>query len=395
MINNKTIILSILLSIANITGSSGLTIWIDKTLKEGGEILNTYAPMFSYLIGLSIGCMTISFLIRKIRSVFLKKNIFILSLSLAAINCFLFSKEWMVISVWVDATHRIIWGVMSGFTVILGRNILITEGNEKKTNKSFSILSLALLCLPFLIPITFSFFNLNNRTSADLFSFIIYMISFVVYLVLNKDKTIKKNDAFPISSLKKNNRIVILSFLNLVIINVCFFLLLMIMPAIRIMYFNYIDMTKMYIILLMIWFPCAIVIIMVTKSTKLEKKIIIGNMMQLISLGLCFISMNINSGILYVIFMLLIFLANMIMQPIFFSYLGLYSKNSLYTFGMQSGSYVFITTIILLYTVFINLKTDKIIIGFTSLIILSVINSIVFIFTAKRIKHKYNINNIK
>ncbi|MEX0446610.1 hypothetical protein [Xenorhabdus sp. SGI246] len=131
MLNNKAVILSILLSIANISGSSGLTIWIDNTLKEGGAILNTYIPVFSYLIGLSIGCMTISFFIRKI------KNIFICSLLLATINCLLFSKEWITISVCTDAIHRVIWGVVSGFTIILGRNILITEGNEKKQIKVF------------------------------------------------------------------------------------------------------------------------------------------------------------------------------------------------------------------------------------------------------------------
>ncbi|MGJ0639226.1 hypothetical protein, partial [Xenorhabdus bovienii] len=155
MLNNKAVILSILLSIANITGSSGLTIWIDNVLKEGGGILNTYIPLFSYLIGLSIGCMTISFFIRNIKNIFLKENIFICSLLLATTNCLLFSKEWITISVLADSIHRVIWGIMSGFTVILGRNILITEGNEKKTNKNFSILSLSLLCLPFLIPIIF------------------------------------------------------------------------------------------------------------------------------------------------------------------------------------------------------------------------------------------------
>lgn len=86
-------------------------------------------------------------------------------------------------------------------------------------------------------------------------------------------------------------------------------------------------------------------------------------------------------------FMLLIFLANMIMQPVFFSCLGLYSRNSLYTLGMQSGTYVFITTVILAYTVFINIKIEEIIITFTSLLILSIINSIIFILIVNRRKN--------
>ncbi|MCG3463030.1 hypothetical protein L7G72_14480 [Xenorhabdus bovienii] len=159
------------------------------------------------------------------------------------------------------------------------------------------------------------------------------------------------------------------------------------MPAMRVIYFNYIDMTQMYIILLTLWFPCAIFSIKIIKSANLEKKIIIGNVMQLISFGLCLISISIGSGILYIFFMLLMFLANMIMQPVFFSYLGLYSKNSLYTLGMQSGIYVFITTIILAYTVFINIEMEKIMIGFASLLILSVINSITFVLIVNRGKN--------
>ncbi len=384
MTNNKSVVMSILLSVANIAGSSGLTIWIDNALKEGCEILNAYIPIFSYLIGLSIGCMTISFLILNVKNTHLKKNIFVYSLLVATINCLLFSKEWGVILVWTDIIHRVIWGLMSGFTVILGRNILITEGNEKQTNERFSILSLALLCLPFLIPIIFSLFNLNYRTSADLFSSMIYIVSLIVYFIGGKNAVIKKMADHSLHL--KNSPIVTLSFLNLVIINVCFFLLLMIMPAIRVMYFNYIDMTKMYIMLLTIWFPCALFSIKLTKSAKIERKIMIGNMMQLLSLGLCLISLYIGSGVLFVFFILLVFLANMIMQPIFFSYLGLYSKNSLYTLGMQSGIYVFITTIILFYTVFVNIRMEDVIIGFALLLVLSVINSIAFTFIVNKKK---------
>ncbi|CDG21534.1 Complete genome; segment 3/17 (modular protein) [Xenorhabdus poinarii G6] len=389
MINNKAVVLSILLSLANIAGSSGLTIWIDNTLKGGGEILNAYIPIFSYLIGLSIGCMTISFLIRIAKSTRLKKNIFMYSLLVATINCLLFSKEWVVISVWTDAIHRIIGGLMSGFTVILGRNILITAENEKQTNKRFSILSLALLCFPFLIPIIFSLFNLNHRTSADLFSSMIYIVSLVVYFLWSKNAFIKKMTA-P-SLYLKNRPIVTLSFLNLVIINVYLFLLLMIMPAIRVMYFNYIDMIQMYIMLLTIWFPCALFSIKLTKATKIERKIMMGNTMQLLSLGLCLISMYIGSGVLFVFFILLVFLANMILQPIFFSCLGLYAKNSLYTLGMQSGVYVFITAIILFYTVIMDIRLEDVIIVFALLLVLSVINSIAFIFTVNREK-KINIH---
>ncbi|NRN29446.1 hypothetical protein [Photorhabdus heterorhabditis] len=65
MFNNKAIVLSVLLSAANITGLSGLMTWVDAVLKDGGMIFNAYVPIFSYLLGLSLGCMTISFLFEK------------------------------------------------------------------------------------------------------------------------------------------------------------------------------------------------------------------------------------------------------------------------------------------------------------------------------------------
>ncbi|MCW7547801.1 hypothetical protein OO184_07590 [Photorhabdus sp. APURE] len=125
MFNNKAVVLSILLSAANITGSSGLMIWVDTMLKDGGMILDAYIPVFSYLLGLSLGCMTISFLIRKMNINFFEKNIFGLFLLLATTNCILFAREITLIPVWLDALHRILWGVISGFIVIMGRNILI------------------------------------------------------------------------------------------------------------------------------------------------------------------------------------------------------------------------------------------------------------------------------
>ncbi|RAX13164.1 hypothetical protein [Photorhabdus bodei] len=59
MFNNRAVVLSILLSAANITGSSGLMIWVDTELKNGGMILNAYIPVFSYLLGLSLGCIPV------------------------------------------------------------------------------------------------------------------------------------------------------------------------------------------------------------------------------------------------------------------------------------------------------------------------------------------------
>ncbi|WP_323839735.1 hypothetical protein [Photorhabdus africana] len=244
MFNNRAVVLSILLSAANITGSSGLMIWVDTVLKDGSMILNAYIPVFSYLLGLSLGCMTISFLIRKMNIAFFEKNIFGFFLLLATINCILFAREITLIPVWLDALHRILWGVISGFIVIMGRNILITAGNEKKTNSDFSILSLALLSLPFLIPVIFSLLGLNSRTSADFFAAFIYSIALIIYFTGFKSHNVKKQKQDIKDSVKTTNKLVIFfAFSSLVIINVCFFLSLMIMPAMRTKYFEHIDMT--------------------------------------------------------------------------------------------------------------------------------------------------------
>ncbi|RAW94721.1 MULTISPECIES: hypothetical protein [unclassified Photorhabdus] len=391
MFNNRAVVLSILLSAANITGSSGLMIWVDTVLKNGGMILNAYIPVFSYLLGLSLGCMTISFFIRKMNIALFEKHIFGFFLLIATINCILFAKEIILIPVWLDALHRILWGVISGFIVIMGRNILITTGNEKKTNSNFSILSLALLSLPFLIPVIFSLLGLNSRTSADFFSAFIYSIASIIYFTDFKSHNLKNNN-LKSNNLKKqkhnikypvettNKLVVFFAFSSLVIINVCFFLSLMIMPAMRTKYFEHIDIIQMYIILLIIWFPCAIGIMKIIKSALLTKIIMIGNIMQLFSLGFCLLSIITNSGILYLLFTIMVFLANSIMQPIFFSYLGLYSKNSLYTLGMQSGIYVFITMIILFYTIYLDVGVEEIIAGFTILLISSIIISPIFRF---------------
>ncbi len=45
MFNNRAVVLSILLSAANITGSSGLMIWVDTVLKSGGMILSVYLAL--------------------------------------------------------------------------------------------------------------------------------------------------------------------------------------------------------------------------------------------------------------------------------------------------------------------------------------------------------------
>ncbi|EQC00014.1 hypothetical protein B738_13638 [Photorhabdus temperata subsp. temperata M1021] len=227
MFNNRAVVLSVLLSAANITGSSGLMIWVDTVLKDGSIVLNAYIPVFSYLLGLSLGCITISFVIQKMNTLSFRNNLFGLFLLLATVNCILFSGEKIFIPIWLDALHRILWGVISGFIVIMGRNILITEGNENKTNNNFSILSLALLSLPFLIPAIFSLLSLNSRTSADFFAAFIYSISLIVYFTGYKDNILRKpKQDIKDSIIIKNKLGIFFAFLSLIIINVCFFFIL-------------------------------------------------------------------------------------------------------------------------------------------------------------------------
>ncbi|ERT12982.1 hypothetical protein O185_11460 [Photorhabdus temperata J3] len=134
----------------------------------------------------------------------------------------------------------------------------------------------------------------------------------------------------------------------------------------------------MYAMLLIIWFPCAIASIKVMKPVPFRKKIIVGNIIQLFALGFCLLGIIMGSGIFYLLFTILVFLANTLMQPVFFSYLGLYSKDSLYTLGMQSGVYIFITMIILFYTIYLGAEIEEIVAGFTILLISSVVTSTIF-----------------
>ena len=47
---------SLLLSAANILGSSGLMVWIDHAIQLKAVGLSAYYPLVSYLFGLSFGC---------------------------------------------------------------------------------------------------------------------------------------------------------------------------------------------------------------------------------------------------------------------------------------------------------------------------------------------------
>ncbi|WP_155806604.1 hypothetical protein [Photorhabdus temperata] len=214
---------------------------------------------------------------------------------------------------------------------------------------------------------------------ADFFAAFIYSISLIIYFASHKNNTLRKpKQDIKDSMIIRNKLGVFFAFLSLVIINVCFFLSLMIIPAVRTKYFQHINTIHMYAMLLIIWFPCAIASIKVMKPVPFRKKIIVGNIIQLFALGFCLLGIIMGSGIFYLLFTILVFLANTLMQPVFFSYLGLYSKDSLYTLGMQSGVYIFITMIILFYTIYLGAEIEEIVAGFTILLISSVVTSTIF-----------------
>lgn len=59
---NKVIGLSVMLSAANIVGSSGLMVWIDHSIRQNKFYLSAYSPLVLYLSGLSVGCCAIGWL---------------------------------------------------------------------------------------------------------------------------------------------------------------------------------------------------------------------------------------------------------------------------------------------------------------------------------------------
>ncbi len=189
---------------------------------------------------ISLGCVTISFIIQKTNITLFNNNIFMLFLLLATLNFTLLSGKEILIPVWLDTLQRILRGIISGFIVIMGRNILVIKEDENKTSKDFSILSLTLLSLPFLIPIIFSLLNFNSRTSADFFASFIYSISLVVYFTSPKNNALKKSKYNIQHSVMTTNKLgIFLALISLIIINIYFFLSLMIIPAVKAKYFEY------------------------------------------------------------------------------------------------------------------------------------------------------------
>lgn len=58
----KVISLSVMLSAANIMGSSGLMVWIDHSIRLNTFFLSAYRPLVLYLLGLSFGCCAVGWL---------------------------------------------------------------------------------------------------------------------------------------------------------------------------------------------------------------------------------------------------------------------------------------------------------------------------------------------
>lgn len=79
---------SLLLSTANILGSSGLMVWIDHTIQLKDIGLSAYYPLVSYLLGLSFGCCLVGLISAKDLRV-VSNEFFLVSLVFAFVSALL------------------------------------------------------------------------------------------------------------------------------------------------------------------------------------------------------------------------------------------------------------------------------------------------------------------
>ena len=79
-----------------------------------------------------------------------------------------------------------------------------------------------------------------------------------------------------------------------------------------------------------------------------------GYLLQLIMLVCCWMLFW-GDYYIFVFMLFLIFLSNMLIQPILFSSLGQHSRGKLLLFGIQSGLYIFIVCVVLVAAVFLYL----------------------------------------
>ncbi len=374
----KVISLSVMLSAANIMGSSGLMVWIDHSIRLNTFFLSAYRPLVLYLLGLSFGCCAVGWLSYAYRDsvalLILRKHFFLLLCGALFLVCLCLAVGNGTLVEWLDWVLRLLWGVMSGCTVVLARAMLVLPGKACRSQANFSILSLALACLPLLIPIGLSLGGFYQRTASAVVAAGLYLLCMMVVKKIDfeeQEPCIAYGDNFKYST--------IVDIVNLIAINVCFFLLLMLVPMRVGLGVSGNEISTVYMGFLLLWVVIGICCVRAGSMFSEVFRFKTGAGVQCCMLLCCMLMVLCQTNGFFYVVVVLAFLANMLMQPVLFLALGRHLKYRTLFFGFQSGVYILIVCGLLFGIVYFELGMQYVFGIFWCLALLSLILSCVSI----------------
>ncbi|KJH77423.1 hypothetical protein [Pseudomonas sp. ES3-33] len=341
---------SLLLSTANILGSSGLMVWIDHALHFESADLTAYYPLLSYLLGLSLGCCILG-LVSPVYKRIVSESFFLILLVVALSVCTALAVGDGIFSEGFELFLRFLWGGASGCTVILGRAMLASPRRSSEAYKNFSALSFALASMPLIVPVVFAIFFLQHRPVAAIFAATVYAFTLVVYLVDGTGLAIE--DPCPAGDnlgLKSGS----LNCFTLIISNVVFFLILILVPMVKALIDPGLEILHIYGVILCVWLVVGWIVFRYFQSLSSMSRLKFGFFVQLIMLGSCLWVLFVGRYSVFYLIFFMAFISNMLVQPTLFTLLGHYAFNKLLLFGIQSGVYIFVVFVLLAVSVFVG-----------------------------------------
>lgn len=334
------IYLSMMLSAANILGSSGLMMWIDYSIGLNLPFLGVYTPLAIYLLGLSSGCFFVGWLSYGWSESLVwmaTREAFVLLCGSSLAVCTILSVGDGVLNEWLDYSLRFYWGVMSGMTVVLARSLLVLPGNDDGSHLNFSILSLALACLPLIFPVLLALGGFYQRSASAVGAAGLYLICAIVAGRMKVDRIVEHlggDGAF--------HHVPLVELANLITLNICFFLLLMLVPMVNGLASWTVDIDVVYIGLLVSWVVLGVGCMRVATGCSRRVRFKAGLLVQCSMLLFGGVLVFNESVLLFGLVIGLAFLATMLLQPILYLALGRCGKYNILLFGVQSGLYILI-----------------------------------------------------
>ncbi|MHC8316445.1 hypothetical protein [Pseudomonas sp. LB3P31] len=344
------IYISLLLSAANILGSSGLMVWIDRALHYESGGLTAYYPLLFYLLGLSLGCFILGVISQVYKHV-VSERFFLFLLVVALSICTALAVGDGFFGEGLDFFLRFLWGGVSGCTVILGRAMLASPRRSSEAYKNFSALSFCLASMPLIVPVVFSIFFLHQKPVAAIFAAAVYALTLIVYLVGGARLAIEDPDPARNNHGLKSG---VLNCLTLIISNVVFFLIIMLVPMVKVLINPGLEILHLYAIVLCVWLVVGWVVFRCFQRISSMSRLKVGYFFQLLMLGICLWVVFVGRYSVFYLLFFLAFISNMLVQPTLFMFLGRHSLNKLMLFGIQSGVYIFVVCVLIAVSVFVG-----------------------------------------